>query len=122
MLKMNYLGKVKFRNRLSRIKIKCNRQEVSEKSKGQTQTDEKIVESENGGKAVFLEGGVTPGGNGVEHAVVPMKVEEDEHMESDEAKGVDLSESMEAKEIVTEVQHEEQAAVVESPEREGFEE
>ena len=87
---------------------------LSEKSEEQTKTRENTSESENGVKAVVLEGGVATG-NGVEDVGEPMKVE-------DESKGVDLSESMEAKEIVSEVQHEEQVPMVESPERERFEE
>ena len=92
---------------------------MSEKSKGQTQMGERIIESESGVKAVLLEGDVIPGDNRVEQVAEPMKVEGDE---SDGGKGVALSESMEAKEIVPEVQHEKQSAMVGSPEREEFEE
>jgi hypothetical protein len=90
---------------------------MSEKSEGQTQMGERIIESEGGVKAVLLEGDVIPGDNRVEQEAEPMKVEEDE---SDGGKGVDLSESMGAEEIVPEVQHEKRSAMVENPEREEF--
>jgi hypothetical protein len=51
---------------------------ASIKSEVQTQTGELIIESEQGVKTVYVEGGVIPGGHGVTHVVVPSELSQNE--------------------------------------------
>ena len=87
-------------------------------SEGEALIGEMIIENENGVKSLFLEGGITPGGSGVEDVAVPMMVDVPEHRESTAKKVEELSNAVETEDV----QHEEKVAATESQEREETEE
>ena len=56
----------------------------SEKKESTSQTGEFVIESEQGVKTVYVEGGVVAGGHGLQHIVVPMETKNAEDMTASE--------------------------------------